>query len=115
MVGDPLHPGQDDLLLTIDRWITNVQKQAPPFERFRQFTGVIGSQNDYGITGRLDRSQLRDRDLEVGQNLEQQGFGLHLDPVNLVNEEYDWFGGRDRLQQWPGEQERLAKDVVFDR
>ena len=59
--------------------------------------------------------ELRDRDLEVREHLEQQRLGLDLDPVDLVDEQHDRLVGPDRLEQRPGQQERLGEDVRLDR
>ena len=63
---------------------------------------------------RLDRAQLGDRHLVVGEDLQQQGLGLDLDAVDLVDQQHDRLGGPDRLQQRAGEQELVGEDVVVD-
>ncbi len=59
--------------------------------------------------------ELGDRDLEVGEHLEQQRFGLDLDAVDLVDEQHDGLVGADRLEQRAGQQELLGEDVGLDR
>ena len=62
-----------------------------------------------------DRPELGDRHLEVREHLEQEGLGLDLDPVDLVDEQHDRLVGADRLEQRTGQQERLGEDVGLDR
>jgi hypothetical protein len=59
----------------------------------------------------LDHAQLRDRDLEIRQDLEEHRLELLIGLVDLVDQQHDRFGGGDRLQQRPGEQELLGEDV----
>ena len=58
--------------------------------------------------------ELGDRHLVLGQDLEQQGLGLELDPVDLVDQQHHRLGGLDGLEQRPGEQELLGEDVVLE-
>jgi len=44
---------------------------------------------------RHGRSELRDRDLVLGKDLEQQSLGLELEPVDLVNQKY--YASSDRM------------------
>ena len=58
--------------------------------------------NTSGICLALDRAQLGDRHLVVGQDLEQQRLGLDLDAVDLVDQQHDRLVGADRLEQRAG-------------
>jgi hypothetical protein len=60
------------------------------------------------------RPQLGNRHLVVGEDLQQQRLGLHLDPVHLVDEQHDRLVRPDGLQQGPGQQELLGEDVLLD-
>src|SRR5437763_368064 len=113
MVGDLRHPGQHDRLLPVELRVVDVQVQAPTLEGLGQLAGVVRREEHQGQLGGGHRSQLGDRDLVVGQDLEQQGLGLHLDPVDLVDEQHDRFGGADGLEQGPGEKKVLAEDVLL--
>ena len=63
---------------------------------------------------RLDPPQLRDRDLEVAQQLEQHRLELLVGLVDLVDQQHDRLLRGDRLHQRAGEQELRAEDVVLD-
>src|SRR5438105_7451188 len=76
VLGDPRDPGQHDLLLPFQVGIVDVQVEAAPLERLGQLTGVVRRQEDQGDLAGRDRSQLRYRHLVVGQDLEQERFGL---------------------------------------
>ena len=69
-----------------------------------------------GVLG-LDRADLRDRDLEVGQDLEQVRLELLVGPVDLVDEQdrRDAVGRLERLEERPADQELGAEDVVRGR
>src|SRR5439155_17737758 len=60
-----------------------------------------------------DGAELGDRHLIVGEDLEQQSLGLHLDAVDLVDEQHDGIVGPDGLEQRAGEEELLGEDVLF--
>ena len=65
----------------------------------------------------LDRADLGDRDLEVGQDLEQVRLELLVGAVDLVDEQHrrDAVGRLERLEQRPADQEVGAEDVVGGR
>ena len=71
--------------------------------------------NTSGIWRGVDRAELGDRHLVLGEDLEQQRLGLDLDPVDLVDQQHDRLVGADGLEQRAGEQEVLGEDVVLDR
>ena len=75
---------------------------------------LLDVRNTRGIWVALHRAQLGDGHLVVGEDLEQQGLGLHLDAVHLVDQQHDRLVGPDGLEQRPGEQERLGEDVLLD-
>jgi hypothetical protein len=50
-----------------------------------------------GMRARLDRAQLGDRDLEVGEDLEQHRLELLVGLVDLVDQQHDRLLGGDRL------------------
>ena len=69
---------------------------------------------DDRVAARLDHAELGDRDLEVGQELEQHRLELLVGLVDLVDQQHDGLLGRDRGEQRPLEQELLAEDVLLD-
>src|SRR3954449_7252858 len=60
----------------------------------------------------MNRAELRHRDLEVREHLEQQALDLDVGLVGLIDEEDGRVLTTDRGEQWPREQELLAEDVV---
>ena len=58
--------------------------------------------------------ELGDRHLVLGEDLEQQGLGLELHPVDLVDQEDHRLGRADGLEQRPGQEELLGEDVLFE-
>ena len=70
--------------------------------------------NTSGIWSADDRAELGDRDLVVGEDLEQQRLGLDLDTVDLVDQQDDRILGADGLEQRTGEQEVVGEDVLLD-
>ena len=65
--------------------------------------------------GRRDRAELGDRDLEVGQQLQQEGLELLVGAVDLVDQQHRRLVAADRGQQRPLEQVFLREDLVLDR
>ena len=63
---------------------------------------VRGDDDDRRLLG-LDRAELRDRDLEIGQHLEQERLEGLVGAVELVDEQHRRAGGvgLERLQQRP--------------
>jgi hypothetical protein len=60
----------------------------------------------------LDRPQLRDRDLEVRQHLQQEGLELRLGLVDLVHQQHHRIVGPNRRQQRPGREEPVREEGV---
>jgi hypothetical protein len=114
VLGDAGDLGEDDLLLALHRRVVDVEVEAAPLERLGELTGVVRrEEHERDLLG-LDRAELGDRDLVVGEDLEQQRLGLDLDAVDLVDQQHHGVGGGDRLEQRAGEQELVGEDVVVD-
>ena len=64
----------------------------------------------------LDRAELGDRHLEVGQHFEQERLERLVGAVELVDQQHRRAGriGLQRLQQRPLDQEALGEHVVLD-
>ena len=105
----------NDLHLALDLRVVEPQVEAAPLQRLGQLARVVRGQHDDRMGARLDHAQLRDRDLEVRQDLEQHRLELLVGLVDLVDQQHDRLGGGDRLQQRPGEQELLGEDVAHRR
>src|SRR6266508_3236557 len=80
LLADLGHAGADDPPLALDVRVVDVQVQAAPAQRLRQLPGGVGGEHDQGALGAGDGAELRDGDLEVGEDLQQQRLGLDLDP-----------------------------------
>jgi len=91
-----------------------VEEQAAPLERLGELAGVVrGEEHQRDLAG-SDGAELGDRDLVVGQDLEQQRLGLDLDPVDLVDQEHHRVLGADGLEQRTGQEEVVGEDVLLD-
>ena len=102
-----------DLQLVLDVRVVEPQVQAAALERLRQLARVVRGQQHDRLRARVDPPQLGDRDLEVGQQLEQHRLELLVGLVDLVDQQHDRLGVRDRRHQRPREQELLAEDVLL--
>ena len=89
LAGDAGHLGEHDLLLPLQRRVVDVEVEAAPLQRLGQLAGVVRrEEHERDLLG-LDRAQLGDRHLVVGEDLEQQRLGLDLDAVDLVDQQHD--------------------------
>ena len=59
----------------------------------------------------LDHAQLGDRDLEIGEDLEEHRLELLVGLVDLVDQEDDGLGVGDRAQERAREEEVLGEDL----
>ena len=104
----------DDLELVLEFRVIKPQVQAAPLERLGQLASVVRSQQHHGLGPRLDPAELRDRDLEVAEQLEQHRLELLVGLVDLVDQQHDRLRAGDRGHQRSRQQELLAEDVVLD-
>ena len=107
------YPQPDDVALSIRAGVVQVQVQAPALERVGQLPGGVRGEEHQRLAMRGQGSELRDGDLEVGEDLEQERLGLDLYPVDLVDQQHDGVGRPDGREQGPLEQEVLGEDVRF--
>src|SRR5262245_21317597 len=114
VVADSRHLGQHDLLLAVEIGIVDVQVEAAALQGLGELARVVRRQEHERDLGRLDGAELGDRHLVVGQDLEEQRFGLDLDAVDLVDQQHHRLVGANRLEERTGEEELLAEDVVVD-
>ena len=105
----------DDLELVLARGVVEPQVQAAPLERLGQLARVVRGEQHDRVGAGLDAAELGDRDLEVGEQLEQHRLELLVGLVDLVDQQHDRLRRRDRRHQRPLEQELLAEDVVLHR
>jgi hypothetical protein len=102
-----------DLELALDGRVVEPEVEAAALERLGQLARVVRGEQHQRLRARLDHAQLGDRDLEVGQDLEQHRLELLVGLVDLVDQQDDRLLRGDRVEQRPGEQEVLAEDVLL--
>ena len=110
----PGHPGAHDLALALEVGVVDVQVEAAALQGLGELPGVVGGEEDHRQAGGPDRAQLGDRDLVLGEHLEQQRLGLELDPVDLVDQQHHRLVGPDGLEQRAGQEEVLGEDVLLE-
>src|SRR4051795_6839769 len=101
----------DDLELAVDGRIVEPEIEAATLQRLGELAGVVRGEDDDRLGACLDHAQLRDGDLEVGEDLEQHRLELLVGLVDLIDQQDDRVLGADRLEQGAGEQELLPEDV----
>ena len=91
LAGEPLgrlgDPGEDDLVLLLRRRVVDPVVEAAALERVVDLARPVRGEDDPRRRLGLDRADLRDRDLEVGQDLEQVRLELLVGPVDLVDQQ----------------------------
>jgi hypothetical protein len=70
-----------------------------------QLARAVGGEHDERALPGGDRPQLGDGDLEVREQLEQEGLELVVGPVDLVDEQDDGLVGLERVEQGAAQQE----------
>jgi hypothetical protein len=88
-------------------------KEAAALERVVQLARAVGGEDDRRTPARLDRPDLGDRDLEVREDLEQEGLELVVGAVDLVDEQDDGLLGGDRLQQRTADEEVGPEELLL--
>jgi hypothetical protein len=86
-------------------------EEAAPLERVVQLARAVRGQDHVG-RARRDRADLRDRDLEVGEHLEQERLELLVGAVDLVDQQHDRLA-LDRLEQRPADQELRPEELLL--
>jgi hypothetical protein len=61
---------------------------APPFQGIVDLPGAVGGEDHDRRIVRFDRPDLGNRDLEVGEQLEEECLELLVGPVELVDQQY---------------------------
>ena len=97
------HAGVDDALLEVGVRKRDVQVQAATLQRVGNLAGVVAGEEDDGrVAVCLDGAYLGDRDLEVGEDLQQERLELVVGLVHLVDEQHAAFLLLQRLQERAG-------------
>ena len=104
----------DDFHLPLELGVVEPEVEAAALQRLGQLARVVRGEDDDRHRRRRDLPQLGDRDLEVGEQLEQHRLELLVGLVDLVDQQDHRLGAGDRLHQRPLEQELGAEDVVLD-
>jgi hypothetical protein len=88
--------------------------QAAPLERIVQLARAVGGQHDERALRCGDRlAELGDRDLEVAEQLEQEGLELVVGAVDLVDEQHHRAVVLERLEQRPAQQEPPREQLAL--
>ena len=108
---------QDDLELLLGGRVVDPVVQAAPLERVVDLARPVRGEDHARRPLGLDRADLGDRHLEVGQDLEQVRLELLVGAVDLVDEQdrRDAVGRLERLEERAADQEVAAEDVVGAR
>ena len=114
VLGDTGNLGEHDLLLAVHLWVVDVEEQATTLERLGQLAGVVRRKKHERDLRGGNGAKLRDGHLILGEDFEQQCFGLDLDAVNFVDQKHHGLFGRDGFKQGASEQELIGEDVVRD-
>src|SRR6266550_2675929 len=69
LLGAVGHAGRDDLVLAIHRWVVDPEVEAAALEGVMDLAGSIGGDDHGRRLISLDRADLGDRDLEIGEQL----------------------------------------------
>src|SRR5262245_34521145 len=95
--GGMRHLRHDDAQLFVEIRIVDPEVETAALERVVQLACSVGCDDDDGWRCGANSPKLRDRDLKIGQKLEQESFELIIGPVQLINQE-DW-GTTPRVRQ----------------
>ena len=89
-------------------------EEAAPLERVVQLARAVRGQDHGRAAARADRADLRDRDLEVREHLEQERFELVVGAVDLVDQQHDRLRrSRSPRSSGPPDQELGAEELLL--
>ena len=112
-----VHPGhlaRDDAHFLLEAREVDPQVETAAAERVGQLAHAVRGQDDVRRVRRLDRADLGDRHLEVGEHLEQEGLELLVGAVDLVDQQHRRLAVlADGLEQRAPDQEGLGEDRRF--
>ena len=103
----------DDLDLAVDRRVADPVEERAALERVVQLARAVRGEDHGRLAAGADRAELGDRDLEVGEHLEQERLELLVGAVDLVDQQHDRLVRVDRLEQRPPDQELGAEELVL--
>ena len=112
LLGDARGADEDDLDLSLGGRVADPVVEATPLQCVVELARAVGREDhDRRLVGD-DRADLRDRDLEVRQQLEQERLELVVSAVDLVDQEHRPVAGADSVEQWSFEQELRPEELV---
>ena len=116
-LGDARHAGAHDRDLALERRVPDPVVEAAALERVVQLARAVRGEDHDGPPRGADRADLRDRDLEVGEELEQERLELVVRAVDLVDQQHRRHRVvvLDRVEQRPADEELAAEEVVETR
>src|ERR1700722_10677475 len=74
--------------LAIDVGEIEIVIEAAAAQRVREFARGVGGQHHARNRKRINRAEFRDRDLKVGQELEQESLKLFVGAIDLVDQQH---------------------------
>src|SRR6266498_1062551 len=101
----------NNLKFLFEGGIIDPEVQAAPLERIVDFACTIRCDHHEWRAISLDRADLGDRYLEIGEDFQQKGFEFLVAAVNFIDQQYHltFPGFLNCLQQWPLEQKFTTK------
>src|SRR5499427_10863473 len=112
---DAGHAGENDLRLAIDLGEIDIVIETAPAQRIGELARGVGGEHHARDRGCLDGAELRNADLEIGQELEQEGLEFLVGAVDLVDQQHRRLVAADRGEERALEQIALREDVLLDR
>src|SRR6059058_1841904 len=115
LFGHVRHTGRDDLVLAVDRRVVDPEVQTAALEGVVDLAGSIGGDDDRRRLVRLDGADFRNRDLEVGEQLEEESLEFIVRAIDFVDQQDRGCASirLDRLQEWALDQELRAVDLAL--
>ena len=92
------HALADNRQFLLERRIVDPLIEAATLQRVVHFARAVGREDDERRLGRLHRAELGNRDLKLGQQLEQKPFELLVGAIDLVDQQ----NGRARARRIDG-------------
>src|SRR5262249_17928256 len=104
----------DDLAFLLDAREVQIEVKATAFERFRELAPLVRGEDHDRSLARDDGAELGDRDLVLGEHLEEECFELFVGLVDLVDQKDGATRGADRPQERAFEEILAREDVTLE-
>src|SRR5258708_653942 len=104
-----------DLDLLLEVGVVDPVVEAAALERVMHLASAVGGDDHERSTLGFDGSDFGDRDLEVGQELEQKRLELLVGPIDLVDQQHrrDWIVVVYGIEEGPSQEELGAEDLAL--